>query len=75
MQCPFAGALFYFLQVVATGSVSLAMVPVSEGELYRHLIAMLSASELSSMDGVSGRIIPNTCKNHRSAIASMLSVY
>ena len=63
------------MQVVATGSVSLAMVSVSEGELYGHLIAMLSASELSTMDGVSGRIIPSTCNHHRSVIASMLSIY
>ena len=57
------------------GIASLATSSVSEEELYRHLIALLPPSELSSMDGVSGRIIPNTCKNHRSAIASMLSVY
>ena len=52
-------ALFFFLQVVATGSVSLAMVSVSEGELYRHLIAMLSASEPSTMDDVYGRMCQN----------------
>ena len=52
----FAGAFLLFLQVVATGSVSLAMVSVSEGELYRHLIAMLSASEPSTMDDVYGRM-------------------
>ena len=51
---PFCRRAPFFLQVVATGSVSLAMVSVSEGELNRHLIAMLSASEPSTMDDVSG---------------------
>ena len=51
------GALL--LQVQAAGSASLAMSSVSEGELYRHLIAMLSASEPSTMDDVSGRMCQN----------------
>ena len=71
MQCPFAGALFYFLQVVATGCVSLAMVSVSEGELHRHLIAMLSASEPSTMDDVSGRM----CQNEVGKQILILKIY
>ena len=33
--------------------------PLGEGELYRHRIAMLSASEPSTMDDVAGRMCQN----------------